>query len=292
MKILTILSCGIFSTVILATAQQDQAPAESTAVPAFTLAWSKAEPIKLIGPHATHQLVLTAKSTIGADHDVTHSAKYGVLPEGIIDIDPSGFVRAYGDGTATVTATTDGVTAAPFTISVQGFGKSIPVSFPNDVVPIFTRFECNSGGCHGKAEGQNSFRLSLLGYESAEDYEYLVKESRGRRIFRAAPEHSLLLLKASGELPHRGGSRLETGQRRLQTHRALDPTRPPLRPQGRSQRDTHRGLPRRNASRGPKPANNCGSPRTSATAAPATSRAACSMSRKTTRWQQWPMNTD
>jgi len=208
-KILTILSCGLFATVILATAQQDQAPAESTAAPALTLAWSKAEPIKLIGPHATHQLVLTAKSAIGADHDVTHSAKYGVLPEGIIDIDPSGFVRAYGDGTATVTATTEGVTSAPFTISVQGFGKSIPVSFPNDVVPIFTRFDCNSGGCHGKAEGQNSFRLSLLGYEAAEDYEYLVKESRGRRIFRAAPEHSLLLLKASGELPHRGGSRLE-----------------------------------------------------------------------------------
>lgn len=209
MKILTILSCGLIAASSTSPAQQEEAPAESAPNPALTLTWSKAEPINLIGPHATHQLVLTATSATGAARDVTHSAKFGVNPEGVIDIDPSGFVRVRGDGIATVTATTDEATSSPLTFTVQRFGKSIPISFPNDVVPILTRFDCNSGGCHGKADGQNGFRLSLLGYEPAEDFEYLVKESRGRRIFRAAPEHSLLLLKASGELPHQGGSRLE-----------------------------------------------------------------------------------
>src|SRR5947209_1702870 len=69
---------------------------------------------------------------------------------------------------------------------------------------------CNGGGCHGKAAGQNGFRLSLLGFEPGEDYDHLVNESRGRRIFPAAPERSLLLLKATGEIPHGGGKRIDT----------------------------------------------------------------------------------
>ena len=85
----------------------------------------------------------------------------------------------------------------------------MPVNFANQVVPIFTKLGCNSGGCHGKASGQNGFKLSLLGFEPQEDYEHLVKEGRGRRLFPAAPERSLLLLKATGAVPHGGGTRLE-----------------------------------------------------------------------------------
>ncbi|MFM8474524.1 MAG: S-layer protein, partial [Planctomycetaceae bacterium] len=70
------------------------------------------------------------------------------------------------------------------------------VSFINDVVPLLTRHGCNAGACHAKAgNGQNGFQLSLLGFEPAEDYEHLVKEARGRRLFAAVPENSLLLLK-------------------------------------------------------------------------------------------------
>src|SRR5262245_62484988 len=85
-----------------------------------------------------------------------------------------------------------------------------PLNFTNDIVPIFTKAGCNAGGCHGKASGQNGFRLSLLGFEPAEDYEHLVKEARGRRLFPAAPENSLLLLKGTATLPHGGGKRLES----------------------------------------------------------------------------------
>src|SRR5262249_23663870 len=67
---------------------------------------------------------------------------------------------------------------------------------------------CNTGGCHGKSSGQNGFRLSLLGFEPGEDYEHLVAESRGRRLSPAAPEHSLLVLKATGIVPHGGGKRI------------------------------------------------------------------------------------
>lgn len=84
-----------------------------------------------------------------------------------------------------------------------------PLNFANDIVPILTKASCNSGGCHGKASGQNGFKLSLLGFEPAEDYEHIVKESRGRRVFPAAPEESLLLQKAINALPHGGGRKLD-----------------------------------------------------------------------------------
>lgn len=79
-------------------------------------------------------------------------------------------------------------------------------NFVNDVMPILTKAGCNAGVCHAKAGGgQNGFQLSLLGFEPLEDYSHLVLEGRGRRLFPAAPDESLLLKKASGKMPHRGG---------------------------------------------------------------------------------------
>lgn len=85
------------------------------------------------------------------------------------------------------------------------------VSFINEIMPVLTKAGCNAGVCHAKAgNGQNGFQLSLLGFEPLEDFEHLVKEGRGRRLFSAAPERSLLLLKASGQVPHGGGVRLDS----------------------------------------------------------------------------------
>ncbi|MCC7339035.1 MAG: DUF1553 domain-containing protein [Pirellulaceae bacterium] len=86
------------------------------------------------------------------------------------------------------------------------------VDFRNDVVPILTKAGCNSGACHAKAGGgQNGFQLSLLGYEPDEDFGHIVLEGRGRRLFPAAPEQSLLLLKATARVPHGGGVRITIG---------------------------------------------------------------------------------
>lgn len=81
--------------------------------------------------------------------------------------------------------------------------------FELDIQPILTARGCNSGPCHGKARGQNGFALSLLGFDADMDYHAIVKETRGRRLFPASPENSLLLLKATGALPHGGGIRLD-----------------------------------------------------------------------------------
>jgi hypothetical protein len=81
--------------------------------------------------------------------------------------------------------------------------------FRTDVVPILTKLSCNSGGCHGKATGQNGFKLSLLGFEPDVDYEAITHDSRGRRVFINSASQSLLLLKATGKVPHGGGRRLD-----------------------------------------------------------------------------------
>lgn len=88
-------------------------------------------------------------------------------------------------------------------------GEDRPLNFTNDIVPILTKANCNAGGCHGKASGQNGFKLSLLGFEPAEDFEHIVKEARGRRVFPAAPDQSLLLTKATNSTPHGGGKKLD-----------------------------------------------------------------------------------
>ena len=162
------------------------------------------ETAKLLGPDATLQLVVTSNDR----RDVTRAVDYRAEPEGRVRVDASGQVTPLGDGDVTVTAD-DGGHTAQVQIAVESFGTPQPINFPNEIVPLFTKHGCNGGGCHGKSEGQNGFRLSLLGFEPTEDFEYLVQESRGRRLFPAAPEHSLLLRKATGELPHGGGARFD-----------------------------------------------------------------------------------
>ena len=88
-------------------------------------------------------------------------------------------------------------------------GDEPTVDFELDVQPIFTKFGCNAGACHGKQRGQNGFQLSLLAFDPDFDFEALTKESRGRRLSLSQPEQSLLLLKPTGAVPHGGGKRLE-----------------------------------------------------------------------------------
>ena len=90
---------------------------------------------------------------------------------------------------------------------VCGFCVALAADFENEIQPLLTRYGCNSGGCHGKASGQNGFKLSLFGFDSQADYEEIVDRARGRRVNVATPEQSLLLLKSIGAVPHGGGTR-------------------------------------------------------------------------------------
>ncbi|MFP6667235.1 MAG: DUF1549 domain-containing protein [Pirellulales bacterium] len=86
------------------------------------------------------------------------------------------------------------------------------VTFENDIIPILSRFGCNSSGCHGKAEGQNGFKLSVFGFDPGGDYDALTREGRGRRVFPGVAGRSLLLRKISGSIPHGGGVRIDANR--------------------------------------------------------------------------------
>ena len=164
-------------------------------------------PLVLRGSDAHQQLIVT----LNQQQDLSHSVRFQVTPAGVVRMDDNGVVTALANGSATITAKADDGAIAKLPVRVERFGQDLPINFPNQIVPIFTKLGCNAGGCHGKSGGQNGFRLSLLGFEPSEDFEHLVKEARGRRIFPAAPERSLLLQKATGLMPHGGGKRLDVG---------------------------------------------------------------------------------
>src|SRR6478672_2783320 len=96
-------------------------------------------------------------------------------------------------------------------LPIRAVASDAAPTFERDVLPILTRAGCNAGACHGKARGQNGFQLSLLGFDPDFDYAAITEEARGRRVFPAAPEFSLLLRKPAAELPHGGGRRLAKG---------------------------------------------------------------------------------
>ena len=99
--------------------------------------------------------------------------------------------------------------AAVFLVPVSGFAAEQEPHFIQDVVPVLTKAGCNAGACHGSLQGGGGFRLSLLGFDPAADYEAIFKGARGRRVSLASPESSLLMQKSLGAVPHGGGRRME-----------------------------------------------------------------------------------
>jgi len=166
-------------------------------------------PNELHGADARKQLLVAGRLADGRLVDLTRRVRYEALPAGVVEVDAAGLVKPIAEGRVRVTARGPGKLRAGIELQVAQLADPPPINFVNQVVPIFTKHGCNAGACHGKSSGQNGFKLSLLGFYPDEDYEYLTKEARGRRVFPAAPERSLLLLKATGTLAHGGGRRVE-----------------------------------------------------------------------------------
>lgn len=160
------------------------------------------------GADSRLQILVTGRDATGRVFDLTTRATFRSEPEGVVNIDATGLLTPVMDGEAKLTATVAELSTS-VTVTAAEIRQAAIVDFKNQVVPIFTKLGCNGGGCHGKSSGQNGFRLSLLGFQPEDDYEFLAREDRGRRVFPAAPARSLLLQKASGQSPHGGGKRME-----------------------------------------------------------------------------------
>ena len=164
--------------------------------------------VTLQSPEATQQIVVYRSDATGRPIDITRHVTIRIDPPNIAAVDERGLISplANGEGVLSIQSADESLTVP---ITVSRLNNPEPISFRREIIPILTKAGCNSGGCHGKAEGQNGFKLSIFGYDAQSDFESLVLEGRGRRVSVAAPASSLLFLKASARTPHGGGQRIE-----------------------------------------------------------------------------------
>lgn len=154
------------------------------------------------------QLLVTAKLATGDEADVTRMATYAVSDD-LGSISPAGrfTARKAGKGTLTVTVGDQKATAP---IDLSDFRDAYDSDFIQDVNPVLSKLGCNAGTCHGAKDGKNGFKLSLRGYDSLYDLRSFTDDHASRRVAIASPDDSLLLLKATGAVPHEGGQRTGT----------------------------------------------------------------------------------
>ena len=105
--------------------------------------------IDLKGMDDAHQLLLTATLTGGGVQDLTSDTHYEVEDTTVARITPSGRVLPVGNGSTEIVATFAGKTVR-VPVSAQNCDVNLPINFGNQIVPIFTKLGCNSGGCHGR----------------------------------------------------------------------------------------------------------------------------------------------
>src|ERR1700730_1317420 len=156
------------------------------------------------GPHP--RFVVVVSFSDGARKDVTQEARFESAKARVATVDKAGVVTAHSNGGSPIEATYGGLRTST-TALVQRADAPLPVSFAGDILPVLTKYGCNSGSCHGALNGQNGFKLSLFGYEPENDYEMIVRKHEGRRVSLSDPEKSLLLLKPTFQVKHGGGKR-------------------------------------------------------------------------------------
>lgn len=120
-----------------------------------------------------------------------------------------GVALPVANGKATITADVAGQQAS-VEVTVTGMDEPFQWSFRNHVESVLSKSGCNGGACHGARAGQKGFRLTLFGFDLDADHAYLTRHALGRRIVPEDPGRSLLLLKPTGIVPHKGGVRFET----------------------------------------------------------------------------------
>ncbi|MEX0936408.1 MAG: DUF1549 domain-containing protein [Pirellulales bacterium] len=185
------------------------AVAEETLPPESKLVAIEAEPqaIELDNPHADVQLLLTGVLQSGDRVDVTRM----VALEGSSDrvtVSDAGIISPVAPGEDELVFSLAGQSVA-VPVRVAELEGTYDISFVRDVMPVLSKAGCNAGTCHGSKDGKNGFKLSLRGYDPLFDHRALTDDIAARRINRAAPDSSLMLLKSTSSVPHEGAMVIE-----------------------------------------------------------------------------------
>ena len=151
----------------------------------------------------SQSMVVRVTEPNGVHRDVTAEAKFTIDDPVKAKVE-KGVVFPLADGETKVKIEWNGK-SAEVPVKVEQAATDTPVSFRLDVMPVFMKAGCNTGGCHGSARGKDGFNLSLFGYDPEGDHHRLTREIVGRRVNLALPEESMLITKNIGAAPHTGG---------------------------------------------------------------------------------------
>ncbi|MAS93802.1 MAG: hypothetical protein CMO55_11475 [Verrucomicrobiales bacterium] len=157
------------------------------------------------------QMLATATLDNGTTADVTGLVDWKI-DQPVAEISNRGVVRPSKEGETVLTASLSGISStAP--VKVTSTKAKENLDFVQDVNPVITRLGCNMGTCHGAKDGKNGFKLSLRGYDPLFDVRGFSDDHNGRRVNFSSPDDSLMLLKATGAVPHEGGMLTEHDSR-------------------------------------------------------------------------------
>ncbi len=205
-----------FFTAWVSLAFASPSPAAAAKAAALTAVQVFPTDVNLKTKQDRQSIVVQAIYADGVTRDVTAQASYALANKALAKFEQFTF-SPIADGQTELKIKFQGKTLT-VPIKVESATTEPPISFVKDVMPVFTKAGCNTGGCHGSSRGKDGFRLSLFGYDPDGDHFRLTREAIGRRINLALPEESLLLEKSLNRVPHTGGERFKVDS---QFHRTL-----------------------------------------------------------------------
>ncbi len=163
--------------------------------------------IVLTGPEARQKLLIERIRDGQFIGQVTNQIEFSSSDPAVVRIE-KGVAMPVKNGAATIVARA-GKQSASQRVTVEKMDEPFEWSFRNHVQPVLAKNGCSAGACHGSAAGQNGFKLSLRGFDDEEDFLTLTRSALGRRVAPSDPGRSLMLLKPTTTVPHKGGKRFE-----------------------------------------------------------------------------------
>jgi hypothetical protein len=165
--------------------------------------------IVLTKPNHYSQILVTARLKTGGRVDVTRQVVSEVSGD-LLTVSNRGQVKPLRDGEGVLSVRIGGATVK-VPVRVRNVQAAHVPDYVRDVKPVISRMGCDAGTCHGAKDGKNGFKLSLRGYDPLFDVRGFSDDISGRRVNYASPDDSLMLLKATGAVPHEGQQVTEPG---------------------------------------------------------------------------------
>src|SRR5438046_6768522 len=102
--------------------------------------------LRLSGPNASYSFLVHGKTAEGRLVDLTHAARFQALDPKVAAVTEAGVVRSVADGSGAVVVEAAG-RSLRIPVHVEGSTRPRSFHFENDIIPLLSKFGCNSSGC-------------------------------------------------------------------------------------------------------------------------------------------------